>query len=147
MTQRLNYWPLADYAIEPLTAIERVLSERIEPRLLHLLKARASQINGCAYCLHMHTTEALADGDAPERLMLLPAHEESSAFDERERAALAYFECATELSQRGVPDAAFARLQEHFTAQQVVDLTIAAGMINLWNRVAVTMRAEHPRLR
>lgn len=144
MTQRLNYWPMASYAGSHLIEIEKALSERIDARLLHLLKTRASQINRCAHCLHMHTTHALSDGESVERLMLLPAHEETPVFDERERAALAYFECLTRVSEAGVPDAVFARLQASFDAQEVVDLTVAAGMINLWNRVAVAMRADHP---
>lgn len=135
--QRLNYWPMATYAMEHFVPVESALTERLDPKLLHLLKARASQINGCAYCLHMHTTEALADGESVERLMLLPAHEESPLFSEQERAALAYIEAQTRISAGGVSDEVFARLCDAFEAQQVVDITLAGAMINLWNRIAV----------
>ena len=111
-----------------------------EPRRLHLLKLRASQINGCAFCIGMHVKEALDDGEDPQRLHLLPASRESPLFNERERALLAL----TLLSQTGAPDADYRRLREHFSEPEIVNLTAAIGMINLWNRWAVGFRSQHP---
>lgn len=144
MTQRLNYIPLASYAVKSFMTIEKAVAERVDSALLHLLKARASQINGCEYCLHMHTTDALGEGESVERLMLLPMHEVSNHFNERERAALAYTEIVTRVSEQGVPDAVFARLRASYTEQEIVDLTIAVAMINLWNRIAIAMANEPP---
>lgn len=142
---RLDYFARAEYAMTPLQAVEAALERStLGKNLISLIKMRASQINRCGYCLNMHTQEALRAGESLERLTLLPAFEESPLFDERERAMLSYVEHATELSERGVPDAVYTRLSAQLTTQEVVDLTVATGMINLWNRLSVTMGTEHP---
>ena len=113
--------------------------------LIELVKMRASQINGCGYCLHMHSRDARAAGESEERLHLLAGWRESSLYSERERAALAWSEAVTRLEQTGAPDAEFEALKAHFTEAEIVNLTLAVAMINLWNRVAVPLRTQHPR--
>lgn len=117
----------------------------LEFRLVELVKMRASQINGCAYCLHMHSQNARSAGEREERLHLLPAWRESSLFNERERAALAWTEAVTRLAQTGAPDAEFDALKVHFSETEIANLTLEIAMINLWNRVAVSLRTPHPR--
>jgi AhpD family alkylhydroperoxidase len=110
---------------------------------LHLLKLRASQINGCAYCIGMHTDEALRDGEPPERLTLLDAWPESSRFDERERAALEWIEEVTLIADSGASDEAYERLKAQFSDDEIIWLTVAATLINAWNRIAISSRAEY----
>ena len=107
---------------------------------MHLLKLRASQINGCAYCIDMHVKEALDDGEDAQRLHLLTAWRESPLFDERERALLAWTEALTLLPQTGAPDADYARLREHFSDADIVKLTVAIATINVWNRLNVATK-------
>ena len=116
----------------------------LEYSLLELVKMRASQINGCAYCMHMHSRDARVAGEREERLHLLSAWRESSLYSERERAALAWTEAATRLAETGAPDADFNVLNAHFTEAEMVNLTLAIGVINLANRLAVPLRTPHP---
>ena len=113
--------------------------------LIELVKMRASQINGCAYCLHMHSQDARRAGEREERLHLLAAWRESSLYNERERAALAWTEAVTHLAETGAPDADFEALKRLFTEAEIVNLTLAIAMINLWNRIAVPLRTQHPK--
>jgi len=133
------------YSGEPLKAlyeIEKYLAgSGLDEKLLHLIKMRASQINGCAYCLDMHAIDARAAGETEQRLYTLDAWEETPFFSERERAALAWTETVTRVADTHVPDPAFAELKKHFTDKEIVDLTLAVGMINLWNRLAISLRA------
>jgi AhpD family alkylhydroperoxidase len=108
------------------------------------VKIRASQINGCANCLHMHTADARKAGETEERIYLLNAWRESLLFTPRERAALAWTEALTLLSETHAPDADYEALQAHFTPKEQVDLTLLIGVINTWNRLAVGFRAVHP---
>jgi AhpD family alkylhydroperoxidase len=108
------------------------------------VKMRASQINGCAYCLHMHSSDALKDGEDAKRLFLLDAWEESNLYTPRERAALGWTEALTKVADTRAPDADFAELKAHFSDQEIADLTIAIGMINTWNRISIGLRSEHP---
>ena len=144
MSPRLNPAQVAPEAYKALLGLETYVKGAVEPRLMHLLKLRASQINGCAYCIDMHVKEALADGEDPQRLHLLTAWRESPLFEARERALLAWTESLTLLPQTGAPDADFARMREHFSDADIVKLTAAIGMINVWNRWAVGFRAQHP---
>ena len=109
-----------------------------------LIKTRASQINRCAYCLHMHTREARQAGETEERLYLLGAWRESPLFTTRERAALAWTEALTLLANAGAPDALYAEVAASFSEAERVALTMAIGTINAWNRVAVGFGLVHP---
>ena len=144
MSPRLVPGKAAPETYNAVRALEKYLKSVVEPRLLHLLKLRASQINGCAFCIDMHVKEALADGEDPQRLHLLSAWRESPLYAERERALLAWTEALTLLPQTGAPEADFGRLREHFSEAEIVNLTAAIGMINLWNRWAVGFRSPHP---
>jgi len=144
MSPRLNAPKVAPDAYKAVLALETYVKGAVEPRLMHLLKLRASQINGCAYCIDMHVKEALDDGEDPQRLHLLTAWRESPLYDERERALLAWTEALTLLPQTGAPDADYARLREHFSEADIVKLTVAIATINVWNRVAVGFRSQHP---
>jgi len=144
MQPRLNPGKAAPETYKAVLALENHLKSVVEPRLLHLVKLRASQINGCAYCIDMHVKEALDDGEDAQRLHLLSAWRESPLYNDRERALLAWTEALTLLPQTGAPDADFNRLREHFSEAEVANLTAAIGMINLWNRWAVGFRSQHP---
>ncbi|WP_442681154.1 carboxymuconolactone decarboxylase family protein [Sphingomonas sp. ASY06-1R] len=116
----------------------------VEPSLAELVKVRASQINHCAFCLHMHTREALAQGESELRLTMLAAWAESPLYSERERAALAWTETLTRLPETGAPDDVYAQLQAQFTPEEQVKLTMLIGIINAWNRFGVGFHAVHP---
>lgn len=140
-----NYARLAPASIRAMMALEASFQAvGFEPLLLELVKLRASQINGCAFCIHMHSTALRQHGCSEMRLYLLPAWRESSLYSERERAALAWTEALTLLPQTGAPDADFAPLRALFSEAEIVHLTLAIGSINTWNRLAVGLRAVHP---
>ena len=109
-------------------------------RLLHLVKTRASQINGCAQCLDMHTQDARAEGESERRLYTLEAWRETPFFDERERAALEWTEAVTLVAGTHVPDEVYQRVKQHFSEQELMDLTLAISLINTWNRLNVAFR-------
>jgi AhpD family alkylhydroperoxidase len=112
----------------------------LELSLLHLVKTRASQINGCAFCIDMHTREAKADGETDERLFLLNAWHEASNFTKRERAALAWTEAVTEVGDGHVPDSIFEKAREEFSQEELLNLTVAIMTINSWNRLCISFR-------
>lgn len=142
MQPRIEYTKHAQEAQRSLYALERYLfSSGLDHQLLHLIKMRASQINGCAYCIDMHSKDARAGGETEQRLYELDAWRETPFYTERERAALEWAESVTLVSQTHVPDEAFENLKKHFSEKEIVDLTLAVGMINLWNRLAISMRA------
>jgi len=116
----------------------------LDAALIELVKIRASQINGCAYCIHMHSTQARRQGESEMRLYLLPAWRESSLYTPRERAALAWTEALTRLPETQAPDADYALLAAHFSPREQVDLTLVITTINSWNRIAVGFRSQHP---
>jgi AhpD family alkylhydroperoxidase len=120
-----------------------VRTSGIDANLLHLVKLRASQINHCAFCVEMHTRESLDDGIDPRKLYLLTVWRESPLFDARERAALEWTESLTLIAETGVPDEAFACVRSVFTEEEVAQLTVAIGTINVWNRIAVSSRTPH----
>lgn len=117
----------------------------LDSSLLHLVKLRASQINGCAYCVQMHTEEALNDHVPVHKLHLLPVWREAPGFSERERAALAWTESLTRVAETNVPDSAFDAVRQVFSKKEISELTVAIGLINIWNRIAVSARTEHKR--
>ena len=116
----------------------------LEPGLIELIKTRASQINGCAYCLHMHTRDARARGESEERLYLLDTWRESPLYTDRERAALAWTEAVTLVSQTRVPDDVYEEVRSQFSEEDLVKLTVAVATINASNRIAISFRAVHP---
>lgn len=111
--------------------------------LIDLVKMRASQINGCAYCLDVHSKDARKNGESEQRLYLLNGWRESRLYSEAERAALAWTESLTRIVELQAPDADYEALKKHYTEKEIVDLTILVGMINLWNRLAIGMRYVH----
>jgi AhpD family alkylhydroperoxidase len=111
--------------------------------LIELVKMRASQINGCAYCLDIHSKDARKHGESEQRLHLLSAWRDSPLYTPAERAALAWTEALTSISSGHAPDADYEALRMHFTDKEIVDLTYLIGMINLWNRLAISMRYVH----
>ena len=123
---------------------ERVRGAGLETSLMLLVKTRASQINGCAFCVHLHTAHARSEGETEERLYLLGTWRESPLFTPRERAALAWTEALTLISQTGAPDRDYAELSEHFSESERVNLTMLIVAINGWNRIAVGFKRVHP---
>ncbi len=146
MTTRLNAYAVAPEGVKKMAELEDVLrNSGLEYSLYELVKMRASQINGCAFCLHMHSKDARAAGETEERLYLLNAWRESSLYTPRERAALAWTEALTNVAQTGAPDADYEGLPAHFSEAEIVNLTLLIGLINSWNRLAVGLRSQHPR--
>ncbi len=143
-TPRLNPFKAAPEAYKAVLGLEKYVRGSVDKMLLHLLKLRASQINGCAFCVDMHVKEALDDGEDPQRLHLLVAWRESPLYTEKERAALAWTESLTNLARTGAPDADFDALRPHFSEAEIVNLTVAIAAINVWNRWAVGFRSQHP---
>ncbi|HEY5495075.1 MAG TPA: carboxymuconolactone decarboxylase family protein [Candidatus Limnocylindrales bacterium] len=141
MTARLDYRTELPDAIGAMSGLERVVeSSTLEPRLLELVKVRASQINGCAYCLDMHTKDAVAIGEDEQRLHLVAAWCEAPVFTPRERAALAWTEALTLLPETGAPDDVYEAIAREFDPAEQVALTLAIVAINGWNRLAVGFR-------
>jgi AhpD family alkylhydroperoxidase len=116
----------------------------LDPVLMDLVRLRASQINGCAYCIHMHTTDLRKLGEPEMRLYMLDAWRESSLYSDKERAALGWTEALTKLSETRAPDADYAALKAQFSEGEQVHLTLLIGSINAWNRLAVGFRLAHP---
>lgn len=145
MTERLDPFTLAPAAFRPMLAMEKAIRESgLEYGLIELVKLRASQINGCAYCVHMHTADARAAGEREDRLHLVAAWWESSLFTPRERAALAWTEALTLVAQTRAPDDVYDALKREFTEEEIVWLTAQIVTINGWNRIAVGFRKQHP---
>ena len=127
-----------------MRAVESWLDKNLDQKLLALVKVRASQVNGCAFCLHMHSEEAFKLGENSTRLLLLDAWRESELYTERERAALAWTDSLTRISETHAPDTDFERVRGHFSEAELTALSIAIAMINAWNRLAIGARAQHP---
>jgi AhpD family alkylhydroperoxidase len=143
MQQRIDYKQVAPDGYRMMLGLEAyVRSSGIEHSLLELVKTRVSQINGCAYCLDMHTLDARAGGETEQRLHVLAAWREAPFYSDRERAALAWAEALTEISVNGVPDALYADVRQHFDEKALVDLTLAIVAINGWNRLAIPFRSQ-----
>jgi len=146
MSARLNPYAAAPEVITAMVAFETaVVSSGLEHSLVELVKMRASQINGCAYCLHMHSLDARQAGESEDRLHLLAAWWESSLFTPREKAALTWTDSLTLIAQTRASDADYAAMREHFDDAEAVKLTMLIGAINVWNRLAVGFRSQHPR--
>lgn len=142
MQPRIDYRKYAQEALNTMLGLEKYISEcGLDHGLIHLMKMRASQINGCAYCIDMHSIDARALGETEQRLYALDAWRETPFFSDRERAALEWTEAITLVSETHVPDAVFEEVKKYFSEKEILDLTIVATTINMWNRVAISTRA------
>ena len=143
MTARLNYATAAPDATRAMLALERYVREcGLEMPLIELVKLRASYLNGCAYCVDMHTKDARLAGETEQRLYAIPVWHETPFYTPRERAALAWTDAVTRLPEGGVPDATYDEVRAHFDEGELVRLTMAIVTINGWNRIAIPFRAE-----
>ncbi len=143
MTQRLNYTKAAPEGFKALRDLQEYVEKcGLEHKLLELVKMRASQINGCAYCLDMHSKDARAGGETEQRLYALSVWRETSFYSERERAALAWTESITRIADDDVPDSLYAQARKQFSEKELVDLTFAIIAINGWNRLAIPFRTN-----
>jgi AhpD family alkylhydroperoxidase len=146
MKARFNPFAVAPDAYKAVLALENYVREGsgLSHRLLHLIKLRASILNGCAHCVDMHVKESRKDGLSEQWINLVSVWREAGVYSEAERAVLGWTDALTLLSQTGAPDADFEPLRAHFTEQEIANITVAIGVINVWNRIAVGMRLQHP---
>lgn len=145
MHPRFNFAKASPDAYKAVSALEQYVQESgLERRFIHLIKLRASIINGCAYCVDMHVKESRHDGLSEQWINLMSVWRESPVYDDKERALLGWVDAVTNIAQTGVPDAAFEELKKHFSENEMTNITVAIGAINVWNRLAVGFRAPHP---
>ncbi|QDY99389.1 carboxymuconolactone decarboxylase family protein [Nitratireductor mangrovi] len=145
MQPRLDFFAAEPKIMKAVLALNHAAeTSGLERSLVHLVKLRASQINGCSYCVDMHSREARKDGETEQRVYLVAAWRESPLFSERERAAFAWTEKLTRLADGPVPDELFDEASSQFSAEEMVKLTVLIGMINIWNRLCVGFHAIHP---
>ena len=153
MEARIEFTEVSPGVLRAMRGLQAYVDEcGLEHSLLHLVKLRASQINGCAYCIDMHTKDARAGGDTEQRLYMLSAWRESPFYSVRERAALAWTEIVTRVAETNVPDEDYVEARSHFSESELVNLTMAIVAINGWNRLCVSFRAvpgnyQPPRLK
>jgi AhpD family alkylhydroperoxidase len=142
MEPRMRYDEIAPGALQAMRQLEKyVRASGLERSLLELVKIRASQINGCAFCIDMHAKDARAKGESEQRIYLLDAWREAPFYTERERAALEWAEAVTLITHGHVPDGVFERVRRQFSERELIDLTMAVVAINGWNRLAISFRA------
>jgi AhpD family alkylhydroperoxidase len=143
MQSRLDTQKASPGAYQAMFGLETFVrkSSKLEPSLIELVKMRASQINGCAYCIDMHSKDARAEGETEQRLYALSAWRETPFFTDRERAALAWTEAVTLVSEGHVPDLVYEETRQRFSEEELVNLTMAVVTINGWNRLCVAFRA------
>jgi AhpD family alkylhydroperoxidase len=143
MAERLNYAKAFPEGVHAVRGVEKAIrASGLEASLLELVKTRASQLNGCAYCIDMHTRDARAAGETEQRLYALSAWRETPFFTPRERAALAWTEAITNIQEGHAPDPAYDEVRREFDEPELVKLTLAIAQINTWNRIAIAFRAE-----
>lgn len=141
MKERLSYAEVAPDAIRPLLTLSAYVKHSgLDQKLLELVKIRSSQMNGCAYCLDMHTKDARKIGETEQRIYALSAWRETPFFTDQERAGLEWTEAVTAVGQSHVPDEIYELARKHFSEKELVDLTIAIVVINGWNRIAIAFR-------
>ncbi len=141
MTERLKFAEVEPEALKSMIELEKYVHQSgLERKLYELVKVRASQINGCAYCLDMHTKDARKAGETEQRLYALNAWRETPFYTERERAALAWTEALTLIAENNVPDALYEETRKYFDEKEIVSLTMAIIAINGWNRLAISFR-------
>jgi AhpD family alkylhydroperoxidase len=145
MSERYNFYKSAPGGTKLMLDMEKYLHEcGIEESLIHLVKMRASQINGCAYCLDMHSRDAREKGETEQRLYVLDAWRETELFTPRERAAVAWTEALTLISQTHAPDAVYSEVNAQFSGAELANLTLLIATINTWNRIAISTRMPIP---
>lgn len=143
-SQRLDHFSVAPDLFQPMLEQEKILqASGLEHSLGELVKLRASQINGCAFCINMHWQDAVSHGERVERLYLLDAWREASVYTPRERAALAWAEALTRVETSHAPDETYSALQEYFSPREQVALSLLICAINAWNRIAIGFRMPH----
>jgi AhpD family alkylhydroperoxidase len=146
MSCRIPYYQPSPEALKQLSATRPYIeSTNIEPLLRALVELRSSQINGCAYCVDLHSREVREAGETEQRLDCLCVWRETTFFDERERAALAWAESVTLVSETHIPDDVYEEAHKHFSDKDLVDLTLIIAIINAWNRIAISFRANPPK--
>jgi AhpD family alkylhydroperoxidase len=142
MEPRIDARKHSQEAQKAMYALEQYIAGcGLEHKLIHLMKMRASQINGCAYCIDMHSKDARPLGETEQRLYELDAWRETPFYTDRERAALEWTEAITMVSQTHVPDSVYEEIRKHFSEKEIVDLTFVVTTINAWNRLAIALRA------
>lgn len=146
MKTRYNPFAVAPDAYKAVLALENYVAKDsgLPHRLIHLIKLRASILNGCAFCVDMHVKEARKDGLAEQWINLVSVWREAAVYSETERAVLAWTDAVTLIAQTGVPDADFEVMRKHFADEEISRITVAIGAINMWNRIAVGARTQHP---
>lgn len=145
MQERLNHFKADPVLLKAVLDLNTaVQSCGLDASLLHLVKLRASQINGCSYCVEMHTREARQDGETEQRLYLVSAWRDSPLFSARERAALHWTEQLTRLADAHITDEHVEAMKDIFSKAEITQLTVAIGMINIWNRLAISAALQHP---
>ena len=141
MSPRLDYYHASPAATKAMMALQAAVNHAgLDHKLMELVKLRASRINGCAYCIDMHTKDALAAGETAQRLFLLDAWHKAPCYTERERAALLWTDTLTLVAEKGVPDDVFAEVHAQFNDEELVNLTLAIVAINGWNRFSISFR-------
>jgi len=139
MIKRFDYYEINPKAIDMLAAIDKHLVS-IDKKLLALVQLRVSQINGCVYCVDLHSEQARTEGETQQRLDFIAVWQECPFFDERERAALSWAEAVTRLPETHAPYNVYDNLKEYFSEKEIVDLTLGISLMNAWNRIAVSFR-------
>lgn len=142
--QRMKLFEVAPQGYQAVSGLEKYIRANVDPTVLELVKVRASMSNGCAFCVDMHSREALANGESDRRLFAVAAWREAPFFDERERTALALTDAVTRLGDHGVPDDVWDAAAKVWSEKELADLILAIATINVWNRIAVTTRMEPP---
>jgi AhpD family alkylhydroperoxidase len=146
MQARLNFAKASPDAYKAVAALDRyvIKDSGLDHAIVHLIKLRASQLNGCAFCVDMHVKEARHDGQSEQWINLVPVWQESTVYTPRERALLGWIDAITLIAQTRAPDADYDALRAHFSEDECTKITVAIGTINIWNRLAVGFRAQHP---
>lgn len=146
MSPRINFAKASPDATKAVAALDRyvVKESGLEPAIIHLIKLRASIINGCAYCVDMHVKESRHDGLSEQWINLMSVWRESTVYTPKERALLGWVDAVTLIAQTQAPDEAYDELRKHFSEEESVKITTAIGAINVWNRLAVAFRVPHP---
>jgi AhpD family alkylhydroperoxidase len=146
MKSRIDLATVSPQAYKAVAGLEHYISNvsGLPKSLIHLIKLRASVINGCAFCVDMHAKEARRDGHNEQWINLVSVWHEAAVYSDKERAVLAWTDAVTRIADTGAPDADFQGLKAHFSDEEIMKITVAIGTINVWNRLAVGFRAQHP---
>ncbi|SOC46172.1 AhpD family alkylhydroperoxidase [Rhizobium subbaraonis] len=145
MQPRFNFFKASPESYKAVVALEEFVQNcGLERHFIHLIKLRASIINGCAFCVDMHVKESRHDGLSEQWINMMSVWKESPVYDDRERALLGWVDAVTDIARTGAPDEAYEVLKAHFSEEEMTKVTVAIGTINIWNRLAVGFRSQHP---